>query len=52
MEWYNLVSLAGVFLLVGFAWLCSSNRRVVNWRVVCWETPVWLCIAEAAQEDL
>lgn len=36
MSVYNLVSLAGVFLLVGFAWLISANRKVVNWRVLGW----------------
>jgi CNT family concentrative nucleoside transporter len=34
MELYNLLSLAGVFVLPGFAWLISSDRRVINWRVV------------------
>ena len=33
---YNLVSLAGIFILMGFAWLCSASRKVVNWRVVIW----------------
>ncbi|NOZ69002.1 MAG: nucleoside transporter [Deferribacteres bacterium] len=33
---YNLVSFAGIFVLMGFAWLFSTNRRVVNWRVVVW----------------
>ncbi|MBD3414347.1 MAG: nucleoside transporter, partial [Candidatus Aminicenantes bacterium] len=33
---YNFVSLAGVGIIAGFAWLCSSNRRVVNWRIVFW----------------
>ncbi len=36
MEIYNLVSFMGIFVLVGFAWLCSSRRKVVNWRVVFW----------------
>jgi concentrative nucleoside transporter, CNT family len=36
MDIANLVSLAGVFVLVGFAWLCSSARRAVNLRVVFW----------------
>jgi len=36
MSVYNLISLAGVFALVGFAWLCSENRRVVNRRVIVW----------------
>lgn len=36
MEIYNVVSFFGIFVLVGFAWLCSSDRRVVNWRVIFW----------------
>jgi CNT family concentrative nucleoside transporter len=33
---YNFVSFLGVFIIAGFAWLCSSNRRVINWRVIFW----------------
>jgi len=36
MELYNLVSFAGIFMMAGFAWLCSSRRSVVNWRVILW----------------
>ncbi|MFB0566353.1 MAG: NupC/NupG family nucleoside CNT transporter [Candidatus Aminicenantaceae bacterium] len=36
METYNLVSLLGIFVLVGFAWLCSAHHKVVNWRVIFW----------------
>ncbi len=36
MEIYNLVSFAGIFVLAGIAWLCSSNKRVINWRVILW----------------
>lgn len=36
MEIYNAVSFIGIFVLAGFAWACSSNRKVVNWRVVLW----------------
>lgn len=36
MDFYNLVSFAGIFILVGFAWLCSSDRRAINLRVVFW----------------
>ncbi|KAB2833510.1 MAG: nucleoside transporter, partial [Candidatus Dadabacteria bacterium] len=36
MSLYNLVSLAGIFILMGFAWLISSNRRNVNYRVLVW----------------
>jgi len=32
----NLISFAGIIGLVLFAWLISTNRRVVNWRVVVW----------------
>ncbi len=34
MTGYNFISLAGIFLLAGFAWLCSSDRRIVNLRAV------------------
>jgi CNT family concentrative nucleoside transporter len=36
MTAYNLVSLIGIFIIAGFAWLLSANRKVVNWRVVGW----------------
>jgi CNT family concentrative nucleoside transporter len=35
MNAYNLVSLAGLFLLMALAWLFSTNRREVNLRVIC-----------------
>ncbi len=36
MDIYNLVSFFGIFVLAGVAWLCSSSRKVINWRVVVW----------------
>lgn len=36
MEAYNLVSLAGLFALLGLAWLLSPNKKAVNGRVVFW----------------
>ena len=33
---YNLVSFAGIFILMAFAWLLSSDRKVVNWRLIIW----------------
>jgi len=33
---FNLVSFAGIFILMAFAWLLSSNRKVINWRVIIW----------------
>ena len=36
MEIYNLVSFCGMFALMGLAWLASSNKRNMNWRVIAW----------------
>jgi nucleoside permease NupC len=36
MDRYNLVSLLGIFGLMGIAWALSSNRRRVNVRVIVW----------------
>ncbi len=33
---YNLVSFAGIFILMACAWALSSNRRIINWRVIVW----------------
>jgi len=45
MEAANLVSLAGIFGLAFFAWLCSENHRLVNWRVVFWGIGIQLFLA-------
>ena len=45
MEFYNLVSLGGIFILLGFAWVCSCNRRVLNWRLILWGTGLQLLFA-------
>lgn len=42
---YNLVSFVGIFILMAFAWLLSSNRKVVNWRVIVWGTVLQLILA-------
>ena len=42
---YNLVSFAGIFVLMGVAWLLSADRRVVNWRVVIWGTGLQILLA-------
>ena len=31
---FNLVSVVGLFVMLGLAWLMSSDRRNVNWRLV------------------
>ena len=45
MEVYNLVSLLGLFLLLGFAWLCSSNKKQMNMRVILWGVGLQLFFA-------
>src|SRR4030067_3708052 len=42
---YNLVSFAGIFILMAFAWLLSANRKVINWRVIIWGTALQLILA-------
>ena len=36
MDKYNLISLSGIFILAGFAWLISADRRNMNWRLMLW----------------
>jgi CNT family concentrative nucleoside transporter len=39
---YNLISFLGIFVLMAFAWSISTNRKVINWRVVFWGTALQL----------
>jgi len=45
MTYLNLVSLIGLFVLPVIAWACSTNRRVVNWRVTIWGLGLQLAFA-------
>jgi len=45
MDIYNLVSFAGIFVLTGFAWILSADRRNMNWRVIFWGIAIQLLIA-------
>jgi CNT family concentrative nucleoside transporter len=45
MQIYNLVSLGGIFVLMGVAWLCSENKKVVNLRVIFWGLAIQLVFA-------
>lgn len=36
MEAYNIVSFIGIFLLLALAWLFSTDRNRMNWRVILW----------------
>lgn len=45
MDIYNLVSFSGIFILLGFAWLLSSNKKNMNFRVIVWGVGLQLLIA-------
>lgn len=32
----RLISFFGIFIILATAWLLSSNKKVVNWRVIIW----------------
>jgi len=44
MDIYNLISFAGIFVLIGLAWTLSAQRRNMNWRVVVWGISLQLLI--------
>lgn len=33
---YRLISLLGLFIFVGFSYLCSNNRKLIPWNTVLW----------------
>jgi len=41
----NLVSFAGIFVLMFVAWTMSAHRRVINWRVIVWGMTLQLLFA-------
>ncbi len=45
MDVYNLVSFAGIFILIGFAWVLSADRKNMNWRVIGWGIGLQILIA-------
>jgi CNT family concentrative nucleoside transporter len=45
MELYNLVSFVGIFVLLGIAWLFSTNRRRMNWHVIGWGIGIQMLFA-------
>ncbi|MCK5427783.1 MAG: nucleoside transporter, partial [Thermodesulfovibrionia bacterium] len=42
---YNLISFAGIIVLMAFAWIFSTDRKVVNWRVILWGVVIQLLFA-------
>jgi CNT family concentrative nucleoside transporter len=45
MDIYNLVSFTGIFILAGFAWVLSADRKNMNWRVIGWGIGLQIIIA-------
>jgi len=45
MDIYNLVSFSGIFVLLGFAWLLSCEKKNMNWRVIGWGVGLQILIA-------
>lgn len=45
MDIYNLVSFAGIFVLAGFAWILSADKKNMNWRVIGWGIGLQILIA-------
>jgi len=39
-----VISFVGFFVLAGIAWLCSEQRKNVNWKAVCWGCGLQLMI--------
>lgn len=44
-QMYNLISFIGVFVLMAFAWLVSTNRKAVNRRAIIWGTALQFIFA-------
>ncbi|MDI6447791.1 NupC/NupG family nucleoside CNT transporter [Anaerobaca lacustris] len=45
MDIYNLVSFAGIFVLIGVAWVLSAERRNMNFRLIVWGVALQLAVA-------
>ncbi len=45
MDIYNLVSFAGIFVLLFFTWLLSADKKNMNWRVIGWGIGIQILIA-------
>jgi CNT family concentrative nucleoside transporter len=44
MDIYNIVSFAGIFVLIGFAWVLSADKKNRNVRVILWGIGLQLII--------
>lgn len=44
MTIYNFISFLGIFILIGFAWIISENKKIMNWKVIFWGVGLQLII--------
>jgi len=45
MDIHNLISFFGIFVFMGIAWLLSTDRRNINFRVITWGIILQLAVA-------
>jgi CNT family concentrative nucleoside transporter len=45
MNYQNLLSLVGIFILAACAWLLSGHKKIINWKVVFWGISLQLVFA-------
>jgi CNT family concentrative nucleoside transporter len=45
MDMYNLVSFFGIFFLIAIAYLISTDKRNMNWRVIIWGIVIQVALA-------
>ncbi|MBU0467987.1 MAG: nucleoside transporter [Candidatus Omnitrophica bacterium] len=45
MDIYNFISFCGMLLLLLFAWCFSSDRKKMNWSLICWGIVIQLAMA-------
>lgn len=45
MLWERLISLAGIFFILGIAWLMSNNKKQMNYRLIIWGLSLQLIFA-------
>jgi CNT family concentrative nucleoside transporter len=36
MSYYNIISVIGIIILMLAAWSCSSQKKLINWRLIAW----------------
>ncbi len=45
MDIHNLISFGGIFVLLFLAWILSSDKKNMNWRVIGWGVGIQLLVA-------